>query len=123
VRSLLGGTRCGKVPVITQNLIELIYLSLDLPNGPLHRSLPQLPRLQPRNCEPSTVLPSRYSNMRSRPIQPAGINAQRLHLPSIRVDAESAVSHAEGAILAGKFLQTIAHVHVSARRAVLGAHG
>ena len=47
--------------------------------------------------------------------------AQRLHLPSIRVDAESAVSHAEGAILAGKFLQTIAHVHVSARRAVLGA--
>src|SRR2546425_9762271 len=37
--------------------------------SPLQRSLPQSPP-QLRNCEPSTVLPSRYSNMRSRPSGP-----------------------------------------------------
>src|SRR5207245_5499246 len=54
-------------------------------------------------------------------VRPAGIDAQRLHLSWIRIDAESAVAHTERAILPGKFLQTIADVHVSARRAVLGA--
>src|SRR5207247_1408972 len=37
---------------------------------PFQRSLAHSPRPQLLNCEPSTVLPSRYSNLRSRPSGP-----------------------------------------------------
>ena len=55
------------------------------------------------------------------PVRPAGIDAERLHLSRIGIGAEGAVAHAEGAILAGNFFQTVGDIDVSAGSAVLRA--
>src|SRR5512135_267987 len=55
------------------------------------------------------------------PVRPAGVDAERLHLSRIRIGAESAIAHAEDAVLAGQFFQPVGDVHVSTRRAVLRA--
>src|SRR5215471_1633969 len=39
------------------------------PQPPFHLSRPQFPPAQPVNKDPSTVLPSVYSNIRSRPLR------------------------------------------------------
>src|SRR5260370_449729 len=55
------------------------------------------------------------------PVWPTGVDPECLVLPLVRVDAKRAVAHAEDAVLAGKLLQAVGDVHLSAGGAVLSA--